>query len=87
MILYSSKFSRSFFDHLKETAREFNHDFESKPVNYSALVVWSKNELTEFVSQFSTQVFQSNVDITDQAECVANALQNAQKVKYICYIL
>ena len=32
LLLYSTKFSRSFFDHLRETAKEFNHDFESKPV-------------------------------------------------------
>jgi len=37
LLLYSTKFSRSFFDHLRETAKEFNHDFESKPVNFSAL--------------------------------------------------
>ena len=80
LILYASKFCRSFFDHIRETAKEFNHDFESRPVNYSALVVWTKNEISEFVTQLSAQIFQSNVDIGDQAECVQNAMVNAQKV-------
>jgi len=80
LLLYSTKFSRSFFDHLRETAKEFNHDFESKPVNFSALVVWAKSELTYFVGQFSAQVFQSNVDLSDQAECFQSAIQCAQKL-------
>lgn len=80
LLLYSTKFSRSFFDHLRETAKEFNHDFDSKPVNFSALVVWTKSELSYFVSQFSLQVFQSNVDLSDQAECFQNAMQCAQKL-------
>ena len=42
LLLYSTKFSRSFFDHLRETAKEFNHDFESKPVNFSALGIFMK---------------------------------------------
>lgn len=70
LILYASKFCRSFFDHIRETAKEFNHDFEARPVNYSALVVWTKNEINEFVIQLSTQIFQPNVEIGDQARRV-----------------
>ena len=77
LILYAAKFCRSFFDHIRETAKEFNHDFEARPVNYSALVVWTKSEIGEFVAQLSTQIFQPNVG--DQAECVQNAINIAQK--------
>ena len=47
------------------------------------LVVWAKSELTYFVGQFSAQVFQSNVDLSDQAECFQSAIQCAQKVNFI----
>ena len=53
LLLYSTKFSRSFFDHLRETAKEFNHDFESKPVNFSALGEFYKKNLSFFPRKLS----------------------------------
>lgn len=55
LVLHTAKFCRSFFDHLHETATEFGLDFESKTVCFSSLVVWTRDELKDFVEQFATQ--------------------------------
>lgn len=80
LVLHTAKFCRAFFDHLHETAKEFGNDFENKIVCFSSLVVWTRDELKDFVEQFASQVFQRNAELSEQAECVESALHHAEKL-------
>ena len=57
LVRHNQKFCRIFFDHIYETTKEFNHDFENKADSFSSLVVWVQAELKAFVEQFANQGF------------------------------
>lgn len=80
LVRHNQKFCRIFFDHIYETTKEFNHDFENKADSFSSLVVWVQAELKAFVEQFANQVFVGNTDLLEQAECISAALSGSMKL-------
>ncbi|CBY40994.1 unnamed protein product, partial [Oikopleura dioica] len=79
LVRHNQKFCRIFFDHIYETTKEFNHDFENKADSFSSLVVWVQAELKAFVEQFANQVFVGNTDLLEQAECISAAISGSLK--------
>lgn len=48
---------------------------------FAAFVVWAKEELTDFVKTFSSQVFTSKTTLPNVADCVAEARRNCDEVR------
>ncbi|XP_029648593.1 exocyst complex component 8-like [Octopus sinensis] len=81
--LYIKRLCTGFFSSLAETGKEFMKAFPQNYGCYSAIVVWSHQELKIFVDMFKRQVFGGKSNLSIIAECVMLARQHCQELHSI----
>lgn len=78
--LYISCLCNVFVPSLSETGREFLKAFPDHYGCFSAFIVWTKQELENFVKIFKRHVFDSKSSMATVAECVSIATKNCAEL-------
>ncbi|XP_043209469.1 exocyst complex component 8-like [Amphibalanus amphitrite] len=79
--LFVHRLSAVVFTSLADTTREFQRAFAAHPNCASALVVWARQELTNFMGTFNKQVFTAKVSLATLAECVTAIRSQADRLR------